>query len=184
MNYLIGGEVPKRTGNWHPNLVPYQPFATSDGEIIIAVGNDRQFGIFCKVLGLPEIAKNPKYLTNSDRIENREALISTLAKQVILQSNHYWLTHLPDSGVPCSVINDIEQVFDEPQIKARKMKIELPHPVAGLVPGVANPLNFSKSTIEYNKAPPLHGADTDAVLNKILGMSEHQLKDLKAQNVI
>ena len=183
-NYLIGGQVPGRSGNQHPNLVPYQPFATSNGDIIIAVGNDRQFKTLCQRIGLATIADDQRYLTNADRIENRLTLIDVIATEIIKQPAEFWLNTLPVAGVPCSVINNIEQAFNQPQITARGMKIDLPHALAGTVPGVANPLKFSKTEIEYTQAPPIHGADTKDVLSDILGYSVAELESLKTAGVI
>lgn len=184
MNYLIGAHIPKRTGNEHPNLVPYQPFKTSDGEIIIAVGNDRQFVLLCNFIGLDHLAEDERYKTNGNRIKNRSQIIDIISDKIIKYSNAYWLSELPAIGVPCSIINNIEQVFKHPQVIARKMRIELDHPVAGSVPGVANPLKFSRSEIEYRKAPPLHGADTSDVLGNILRYSEEQIDKLRKEQVI
>ena len=183
-NYLIGGQVPVRTGNQHPNLTPYQPFATNDGDIIIAVGNDRQFKILCQLIGRATIADEAQYLTNAARVENRSALVAIIAGEIIKQPSAFWLSALPDAGVPCSRINNIEQVFDEPQIIARGMKIDLPHALTDSLPGVANPLKFSKTEIEYTKAPPLHGADTEDVLSDILGYNAFELEALKKSGVI
>ena len=184
MNYLIGGSVPERTGNGHPNLVPYQPFKTSDGEIIIAVGNDRQFQTLCGVLELSEWGARPEFSSNSRRVGNREAVVNRIAEEVVKRPNEFWLETLPKAGVPCSVINNIEQVFDHPQVKARNMQIELEHPIAGKVPGVANPIKFSESDIEYRSAPPVHGADTDSVLSELMGYSDADLERFRGSGVI
>ncbi len=184
MNYLVGGNVPERTGNGHPNLVPYQPFSTRDGEIIIAVGNDRQFVTLCEVIGSPELAGDSDFLTNADRITNRHVLVETIASKIYTQTSEHWLSTLPTAGVPCSEINNIEQVFNHPQVDAREMKIELPHPLSGTVPGVANPLKFSKTKIEYKKAPPMQGADTMAILKDLLGYSLEELDSYKKNNII
>ncbi len=184
MNYLIGGQIPVRTGNQHPNLTPYQPFATRDGDIIIAVGNDQQFKMLCQVIGLATIADDPQYLSNANRIENRLTLVDIIASEISKHSSAFWLRVLADAGVPCSAINNIEQVFKQPQIIAREMQVDLPHAVVGTVPGVANPLKFSKTAIEYVKAPPVHGADTEAVLADILGYSVAELTEWKEAGVI
>ncbi|MCY3769845.1 MAG: CaiB/BaiF CoA-transferase family protein [Gammaproteobacteria bacterium] len=184
MNYLIGAQVPGRTGNEHPNLVPYQPFRTRDGDIIIAVGNDHQFARLCHGIGLPHLSADARYETNGNRIKNRTQLIEIISNEVRKHSNAHWLSELPAIGVPCSVINDIEQVFSHPQVRARDMRIDLDHPVAGRVPGVANPLKFSRSGIEYRKAPPVHGADTADVLGSLLMYSEEQIDQLRQEQVI
>ena len=183
-NYLIGGKVPGRTGAWHPNLAPYQPFATSDGEVIIAVGNDRQFQALCVFIALPELASDARFATNPMRNQNREALIEILSKEVKAQPSAYWLQGLPEAGVPCSAINTIDQTFAHEQVKARNMKIDLPHPLAGKIESVANPLNFSKTPVEYKKAPPLHGADTNAVLSDVLGFSDDDITALRDSGAV
>ena len=184
MNYLIGGQVPVRTGNGHPNLVPYQPFRTLDGEIIIAVGNDHQFARLCQGIGLPHLSADERYRTNGKRIKNRSQLIDMISNEINKHPNSHWLSELPAIGVPCSVINTIEEVFNHPQVRARNMRIDLEHPIAGSVPGVANPLKFSRSGIEYRKAPPVHGADTADVLGNILMYSEEQIDKLRKEQVI
>ncbi len=184
MNFLIGGKVPQRTGNRHPNLVPYQPFKTADGDIIIAVGNDNQFKALCSFIQQPQWAEDDRFSVNSKRIENRVELIYMISKEVEKQPDKYWLEGLPAAGVPCSIINDIEQVFDHPQVKARNMKVDLPHPVAGSVPGVANPIKFSKSDIEYRSAPPAHGQHTRTTLKSILGYDDDKIDRLKQDGIV
>ncbi len=184
MNYLIGGKIPERTGNGHPNLVPYQPFTTADGNIIIAVGNNRQFEALCAFINLPDLATDERYRDNADRIKNRESLIQIISGEIVKHNDAHWLAGLPVAGVPCSIINDIKQVFDHPQVQARNMQIELPHPVAGKVPGVANPINFSDTKIEYRTAPPLHGQDTRRILGELLGYDEETIDELEKDNTI
>ena len=184
MNYLIGGKVPERTGNGHPNLVPYQPFETQDGNVIIAVGNDRQFEFLCASIERPELADDAKFSTNATRIAHRKEIVAFIAQEIKKQSTDHWLSALPAAGVPCSVINSIDQVFDHPQVKSREMRIDLPHPLSGNVPGVGNPLKFSESKVAYRKAPPMHGADTAAVLSALLDMSEEDMGKLKGDGII
>lgn len=184
MNYLIGGKVPVRTGNWHPNLVPYQPFKTRDGNIIIAVGNDRQFKALCEFVSHPEWADDPRFIVNYKRIENRIELIDLISSETAKHPDQYWLAGLPAAGVPCSIINDIEQVFDHPQVQARNMKVTLPHPLAGSVPGVANPIKFSRSEIEYRSAPPTHGQQTRQALTTILGYDDAEIDHFEEDGII
>ena len=184
LNYFTGGKVPTRTGAWHPNLAPYQPFAASDGEVILAIGNNGQFRKFCDFAGKPELAEDPRFRTNPDRVQNRAALETEIATLIAAKPRDHWLTGLPRLGVPCGAINDIAQAFEEPQVKARGMKIELPHPQAGTVPGIANPLKFSETRIEYRKAPPLLGEDTDEVLARVLGLGADEISELRADGVI
>ena len=184
MNYLIGEKVPERTGNGHPNLVPYQPFETEDGNIIIAVGNDRQFQILCELIECSELADDAKFITNATRVAHRHEIVTLIGQEIKKQPNEYWLKALPAAGVPCSIINTIDQVFDHPQVKSREMRIDLPHPLSGSVPGVGNPLKFSQSKIEYRKAPPLHGADTSSVLSTLLDMDDEEISELEANGII
>jgi crotonobetainyl-CoA:carnitine CoA-transferase CaiB-like acyl-CoA transferase len=184
MNYLVGGVVPERTGNWHPNLVPYQTFPASDGDVIIAVGNDRQFRIFTDFIGLASLADDVRYSTNAARIENRQQLIAMISEKTAGKPAAYWLENLPKSGVPCSGINNIKQVFEHPQVQARNMQIELPHDIAGSVPGVANPINYSQTPVEYRNAPPGHGQHTSEVLKDLLGYDSATITELKHAGVL
>ncbi len=184
MNYFIGGKVPTRTGAWHPNLSPYQPFDTSDGQVIIAVGNDRQFRAFCNFIGLPDMADDPAYSTNPMRNRHRTEMIPQIAAKIAEKPRDYWLENLPKQGVPCSGLNTIAQAFEEPQVVARGMKIETPHPTAGMVPGVANPIKFSGADLNYRHAAPLLGQHTDEVLGRLLGKSEEEIAALRASGAI
>lgn len=153
-NYLIGGEVPERLGTAHPNIVPYQAMKVKDGYIMLAVGNNRQFQRCCEIIGAPQLANHPDYLTNEGRVANRDILVNKLEALFLTQSLDYWLTHLTLAHVPCGPINTLDRVFDNPQIKHRQMLFELEHASAGLVPQVANPVKFSKTNIEYKKLAP------------------------------
>jgi len=177
MNYLVGGRIPTRTGAWHPNLAPYQPFAAADGEVVIAVGNDRQFRALCELLGLAEMADDPRFSTNPARNRNREALIPPIARKMLEKTRAHWLEALPEAGVPCSRLNTIPEVFEEPQVKARGMLIETPHPLAGNIPGVANPLKFSDAELRYRRAAPLLGEHTEEVLREELGWDEARIRE-------
>ncbi len=164
MNYLVGGEVPGRYGTAHPNIVPYQSFVTQDGELMLAVGNDRQFKACVIVLGQPALANDRRFLTNHLRVEHRDELLPLLCVLFIKQDSEYWLNALAQVKVPCGPINNLAQVFADPQVKHRNMQFDLHHPSAGTVPMVANPVKFSQTPIEYHKAPPTLGEDTEAVL--------------------
>lgn len=183
-SFLTGGKVPERTGNWHPNLAPYQPFKTKNGNMILAVGNDSQFKDLCDVIGLPEIATDKRFTTNPDRNANREALEVILQEKFSSQSTAYWLDLLPKSGVPASAINSIDETFDMPQIQSREMLIEMKHPLSGTVKGVANPLNFSETEIQYRKPAPMHGEDTSQVLKDLLGIDEKSQETLRQKGAI
>lgn len=168
MNYLIGGEAPVRQGSAHPNIVPYQALPTGDGFLMLAVGNDRQFAACCKVLGQPELARDPRFVTNRQRVKNRDQLILLLEPLFRQKTTTEWQALLAAEQVPCGPINSIDQVFSDPQVLSRGMRLDLPHPVAGQVPQVANPVKFSRTPVEYQGAPPLLGADTETVLNWLL----------------
>jgi crotonobetainyl-CoA:carnitine CoA-transferase CaiB-like acyl-CoA transferase len=184
MNYLISGKAPRRSGNAHPNLVPYQDFPTADGSMIIAVGNDDQFARACEVVGLPELAVDPRFVTNKSRVVNRLELIARLSAVTATQPTRHWVAALEGVGVPAGPINSLDAVFDDPQVRARDMQIELPHPVSGSVPLVANPLRLSETPVSYRSAPPLLGAQTREVLAERLGMTEADIENLRAQGVI
>lgn len=183
MNYLVGGKPPERLGNAHPNIVPYEAFPTADGHIILAVGNDTQFARFCALAGAPELADNPAFATNALRVENRSALTPLVAELMRSHSSDWWLENLGLHGVPCGPINSLDKVFDDPQVKHRQMQIDLPLPEGGNVPGVASPVKFSHTPIEYNAAPPTLGQHTDPILSA-LGLNEADIAQLKADKVI
>lgn len=166
-NYLTSGEVPKRMGTAHPNIVPYQAIAVKDGHLFLAVGNDKQFTKCCEILGAAELATNEKYATNAQRVYYRAELIAEL--EVLFQQREldYWLAQLSAAHVPCGPINSIDRVFDNEQVKHRQMQFSLPHPSAGEVPQVANPVKFSATPIEYHQAPPVLGQHTEQILAKI-----------------
>jgi formyl-CoA transferase len=184
MNYLTSGQVPKRWGNAHPNVVPYQVFACSDGHIVVAVGNDGQFRKFCEVLGASALGSDVRFATNSNRIRNRAALIPLLETPVKLRPRDEWVAALEAAGIPCGPINNIAQVFENPQVKARGIKVEIPHPLAGSVPQVASPMRFSETPIEYQAAPPTLGQHNEYVLRELLGMQKKDIEHLERENII
>ena len=169
-NYLAGGMVPRRMGNAHPNIVPYQAFPTADGDIILAVGNDGQFAKFCAVAGHPEWATDPRFSSNAQRVANRAVLVPLLRQATVMRSSADWIAALEAAGVPCGPINHIDQVFADPQVIARGLQITLPHTLAGSVPLVANPIRLSGSPVAYQRPPPLLGEHTAEVLAQWLGM--------------
>lgn len=168
-NHLMTRKVPGRTGDWHPNLAPYQPFPARDHPFVIAVGNDTQFRDLCRVIGREELADDPRFSTNPSRNDNRAVLADAISNETVRHDAAHWLDVLPAANVPACPINTIDQVFEDEQVKARGMAIELDHPLSGKVPGIANPLKFSKTPIAYHKAPPMLGEDTGAVLRRVLG---------------
>jgi crotonobetainyl-CoA:carnitine CoA-transferase CaiB-like acyl-CoA transferase len=184
MNYLISGNAPRRSGNAHPNLVPYQDFPTADGFMVIAVGNDAQFARLCTVLDLPELPVDPRFVSNKTRVINRLPLIARISAVTATHATRHWVDALEKVGVPAGPINSLDAVFDDPQVRARNMQIELPHPVAGTVPLVANPLRLSQTPVSYRSAPPLLGAQTHEVLVERLGLSDDDIRTLRAQGVI
>jgi len=184
LNYLVTGEPPRRRGTAHPNIVPYQAFATADGYLMLAVGNDAQFARFCAAAGLPELSSDPRYSTNILRVSHRAELIPVVARHLATRGTRDWLATLEAAQVPCGPINDLAQVFDEPQVRHRGLRFDLPHPTAGTAPGVRNPVRFSRSAIEGGRAPPLLGADTRVVLRERLGLDSEALEGLAALGVI
>ena len=184
MNYLVSGTPPGRAGNAHPNIVPYQVFACADGHLILAVGNDAQFARFCEVAGKPEWARDPRFAQNAERVRRREELVPMIEAIMRTRGQAAWLAALEAVGVPCGPINRLDQVFADPQVQARRMRVDLPHPLSGTVPQVANPLRFSESPVAYTQAPPLLGEHTAAELSGRLGLSESALKELAGRGVI
>ncbi|GAA4259305.1 CoA transferase [Azospirillum formosense] len=184
MNYLVGGKAPQRLGNAHPNIVPYQAFATLDGHIILAVGNDGQFAKFCQVAGRPELAQDPRYATNPARVANRKELVPILELLLEQRTSRDWLSALEAVGVPCGPINDVSQVFADPHVQARHIHQDLPHPTAGSVPTVASPIRYSATPIEHTVAPPTLGQHTDAVLEEALGLCAADIAALREKGVV
>lgn len=167
LNYMTSGNIPKRAGNAHQNVVPYQVFAASDGHLIVAVGNDSQYRAYCEVLGRPDLGVHPDYATNSQRLINRDALIAELEEIMKTRTRDEWIESLQKVGVPSGPINNLKQVFEEPQVKAREMWRTLPHPVAGTAPTTASPIRFSDTPVQYRMAPPLLGQHTEEILEEL-----------------
>jgi crotonobetainyl-CoA:carnitine CoA-transferase CaiB-like acyl-CoA transferase len=183
-NYFISGECPKRTGAQHPNLTPYQPFQTKDGYVIIAIGNDGQFQRFSMEADCPELANDTRYTTNPDRNKHRASLIPEMEKLLLTRTSQRWIDSLQKVAVPCGPINTLEEVFEDPQVKHRGMKIELDHASGTKVSGVANPIKFSETAIEYIKAAPTLGEDNLHVLQNVLGKSHAEVKMLTEKKII
>jgi len=179
LNFLVGGKAPKRLGNAHPNIVPYQTFATADGFVIIAVGNDRQFREYVKIAGVPELAEDQRFLNNRDRVGNREALIALLVEPMKRRKTAEWIAALEAAAVPCGPINTIDQVFADPQVKARGLDVRLAREDGTQTPGVANPVRFSATPVEYSKAPPALGDATEDVLTRVLGLTPEEIGRLR-----
>ncbi|WP_339513149.1 CaiB/BaiF CoA transferase family protein [Pseudomonas sp. RL_15y_Pfl2_60] len=184
MNYLATGAAPKRLGNAHPNIVPYQDFPTADGDFILTVGNDRQFRKFCEVAGKPEWADDSRFATNQARVAHRAELIPLIRQVTVFKTTAQWVGDLEQAGVPCGPVNDIQQVFADPQVIARQLQIELPHALAGAVPQVASPIRLSETPVQYRNAPPLLGEHTEQVLQRWLGLSLADIAALREGAVL
>jgi crotonobetainyl-CoA:carnitine CoA-transferase CaiB-like acyl-CoA transferase len=184
LNYWMSGNIPKRWGNAHINICPYEVFATSDGFIILAVGNDSQFRSFCRVAGHPELATDERYLTNPQRLAHRAELVPIIRAIIRTRSMSQWISELEAASVPCGPINNMQQVFEDPQVQHRGMRVDIPHPLGGTVPSVANPMRFSETPIEYNAAPPLLGQHTDEVLGRVLGYANDRIEALRAAGTV
>jgi crotonobetainyl-CoA:carnitine CoA-transferase CaiB-like acyl-CoA transferase len=184
LNYLVTGKAPGRAGNAHPNIVPYQVFACADGHVIIAVGNDSQFAKFCSVVGRPEWATDARYAKNANRVRNRDVLVPLIAELMRTRTQRAWLDALEPLSVPCGPITRLDQVFADPQLIARRMHIELPHPLAGKVPQVASPIRLSATALDFERAPPLLGEHTAEVLRDRLALPAEAIADLAARGVI
>lgn len=184
MNYLVSGRPPARAGNAHHNIVPYEVFRCADGHLILAVGNDGQFAKFCAVAGRQQWAADPRFATNADRVRHRATLVPLVAAVLQERTQRAWLADLEAVGVPCGPINTLDQVFADPQVAARGMKFDLPHPQAGAVPQVGNPLKFSATPVAYERPPPLLGEHTAAVLRERLALSDAALEALAARGVV
>ena len=184
MNYLTTGVSPRRMGNAHPNIVPYQTFATRDGAINLGVGNDRQFANFCRATGLEKLLDDERFISHSSRIIHRQDLVPIVAKALAEKDSEFWVTALENVGVPCGPVNDLEAVFKDVQVQARNLKVQLPHPAAGNVDLIANPIKFSKTPVSYRSAPPLLGQHTHEILAEKLGMSAKEIEDLQSKHII
>lgn len=184
MNYLATGVSPRRLGNAHPNIVPYQDFPSADGNFILAVGNDGQFRKFCEVAGIANLADDPRFVTNKARVAHRAELIPLLRQATVFKTTAQWIELLEKAGVPCGPINDLQQVFADPQVKARGLRLDLPNGLGSLTPQVASPLRLSATPVAYRSAPPLLGQHTDSLLQRLLGMSETQIAELREAGVL
>ncbi len=183
-NFLASGKPPVRWGNAHPNIVPYQTFQTSDGWIIVAVGNDGQFRKFVEAGGRPELADDERFATNPSRVRHRDTLVPILAEMVKTRGKADWIGALEAAGVPCGPINELDEVFDNEQVVARGMQVSLPHPCGADVKLVRNPIRMSATPPDARTAPPLLGAQTEDVLRDMLGYDAARIAALKAKQAI
>ncbi len=184
MNYLTTGVAPGRAGNAHQNIVPYQVFTAADGHVVIAVGNDAQYARFCEIAGRPDLAADPRFVRNADRVRNRDVLIPLLEDVVRTKPMSFWAERLEAAGVPCGPINDIAHALADPQVVHRGMRIALAHALAGEVPLVASPIKMSATPLAYERPPPRLGEHTDAVLRALAGLSADAVAALRRDGVI
>jgi len=184
LNYLVSGRAPGRLGTAHPSIVPYQAFATGDGHLMLAVGNDRQFADLCAVLGEPQLARDERFVTNSQRVAHRQEIVSRVSELLLQKSAREWLSVFTAKNIPCGPINSIAEAFAEPQTIHRKMRFDLPRPQGGSVPQVRNPALFSRTPITSPIPPPTLGEHTDDVLARELQLSASALAELRAKAAI
>ncbi|MCF8149985.1 MAG: CoA transferase [Burkholderiaceae bacterium] len=183
MNYLVSGTAPRRMGNGHPNIVPYQDFPTADGDMILAIGNDGQFARFCDIAGHADWARDERFATNAARVRNRLELLPLLRQATVMKTTAEWIALLEKSAVPCGPINDLAGVFADPQVRHRGLRVDMPHAAGGSAPQVGNPIRFSATPVDYRHAPPVLGQDTDAILGE-LGRSAEDIAVLRAAGVV
>tara|TARA_R110002110_G_scaffold395138_2_gene609534 strand:+ start:24081 stop:25307 length:1227 start_codon:yes stop_codon:yes gene_type:complete len=185
MNFLHSGQA-ERLGNAHPNIVPYQVFETADGHIVVAVGNDTQFRTFAGIIGEPELADQPLFATNDSRVRNRGEVVAHLQGIMKTQTSAHWLAELEANKIGCGPINTLDQVFEDPHVKAREMVVNVPHPLAGPDGAqlIASPLKLSGTPVQYRHHPPLLGQHTDEVLRDLLGYDEARIAELRDAGAI
>ncbi len=186
LNYLTSGELPKRRGNEHPNIVPYKVLPVADGHVIFAVGNDAQFRRFCAFAGVPELADDERFRSNSARLRNRQALYALLPEITVKKSQREWLDGLAARGVPAGPVNDLKQVFEDPQVLHRGMRVEMPYPESGKgrIEVIGNPIKLSETPVDYRRPPPRLGQDSDEVLRELLGLAPEEIAALRERGVV
>ncbi|HEX5392301.1 MAG TPA: CaiB/BaiF CoA-transferase family protein [Rhodocyclaceae bacterium] len=184
LSYCVTGVPPRRLGNAHPSIVPYQDFPTDDGYMILAIGNDGQFARFCAEAGRPELAQDPRFATNRERVRHRVVLIDLLRQITVTRTTAEWIGALESVAVPCGPINDLAGVFADPQVQARGLRKIMGHESLGEIPQVANPINLSASPISYRDPPPLLGEHTGETLQRVLGLSADDVDRLKDADVV
>ncbi|MCU4580775.1 CoA transferase [Acinetobacter gyllenbergii] len=182
MNYLSSGKVPERYGNAHANIVPYQVFKATDREFIIACGNDTQFIQLCRSIGLPDLPNDSRFSRNADRIQHRDEIIGILSAHFLTKTADEWVAAIYAAKVPVGVINNLAQAFQEPQVIARKMLVDMPHPQREKLTVIGSPIKLSRTPVEYKTAPPLLGEHTDTILTRVL--SQEKLDELKLKGIV
>ena len=184
VSYFCSGRIPIRYGNAHAQVVPYEVFPTADGHIILAIGNDGQFKRFCEIARCPELAEESRFKTNSQRIVHRAELIPLIAEIMRTRSKQEWIEALEAATVPCGPINNMKEVFEDPQVRHRELRVDIPHPAGGTAPVVASPMRLSQTPVEYRIAPPLLGQHNDEIYRGLLGKSEGELAKLKSAGIV
>jgi len=183
-NYLVGGKIPGRMGNAHPNIVPYQDFRTADGYMIVTVGNDSQFASLCRALDRPQWASDERFATNAQRVAHRAVLVDMIDAVTQTRPTEAWVSIMEGANVPCGPINNLAEVFRNPQVESRGMRVTTKHPANSAVPLVANPIKMSASPVDYRRAPPTLGQDTAEVLDAWLAMDGGDVDALRRQGVL
>jgi len=183
-SFFVSGEAPGRMGNAHLNIVPYHVFRAADAYVIVAVGNDGQFARFCETLGAAEWIADPRFATNAQRVRHRDVLVGLVAERLRTRPAREWLALLEAASVPCGPINDLAQVFADPQVRHRGLRVRAAHAAAGEVSMVANPMRFSETPIAYDRPPPLLGEHTAEVLQGVLGMDAREIDRLRKDGVL
>lgn len=184
VSFFCSGNIPKRYGNAHAQVVPYEVFPTSDGHIILAIGNDGQFKRFCEVAGCAQLADEERFKTNSARIIHRAELIPLIADVMRTRTKKEWIAVLEAATVPCGPINNMKEVFEDPQVRHRDLRVDIPHPLGGTAPVVRSPLRLSETPVDYRIAPPLLGQHTDEVLKGVLGKSDADIAQLRSAGLV
>ena len=183
LNYLLSGNVPGRMGTAHPNTVPYQVFPTSNGHVILGANNDQQFRRLCEFAGAPELARDPRFATNALRLEHRDDLVARISELTQSQTTEHWVDGLVKVGLPCGPVSNVEQVFADPQVIHREMKISMAHPAAE-VPLIGSPIKMSATPVRYRRPPPRLGEHTDEVLEQFLGLAAAERTALRRAGII
>jgi crotonobetainyl-CoA:carnitine CoA-transferase CaiB-like acyl-CoA transferase len=184
VSYFCSGRIPVRYGNAHAQVVPYEVFPTSDGHIILAIGNDGQFKRFCEIAGCQELAEEARFKTNSQRIVHRAELIPLIAEVMRTRSKQEWIAALEEATVPCGPINNMKEVFEDPQVRHRELRVDIPHSSGGTAPVVASPMRLSATPVEYRIAPPLLGEHNEEIYRGLLGKSAAELARLKSAGIV
>ena len=184
MNYLVSGEVPRRAGNAHQNIVPYGTFPARDGHMILGIGNNTQLSKFLEIAGRPELIQDPRFKDNTTRVENREAVVAIIGGITAMRDLDDWLAELEPAGVPSGPINTLDRVFDDPQVLARGMRVKIPHALGVEVEHAGNPIRFSASPVDYPRAAPLLGEHTDEVLAEWLGLDAPAIAQLRRKEAV